>query len=229
MPACFQLIPGVAENNGFAPNGGASRQDNTYLIDGVNITNPGFGYLSTEVNEFDIAEFNVKRGAISAEFGRSSGFVTNAVTRSGTNDLSGGVRFEAIPAAWVAKVKATNAQATTDRWVPAYALGGPLWTDHVFFYTSGQFARSSTTGRTNLVGPVPDSETSTNEVFGKVTAALAPSQFLNVGYRFRPSETLYGGVGHERLAGGRHRQRGHQRRRDGARGTSSSASATTSR
>ncbi len=90
----FQLIPGVAENNNATPgmvSGGASRQDNTYLIDGVNITNPGFGYLSTEVNEFDIAEFNVKRGAISAEFGRSSGFVTNAVTRSGTNQLKGGV------------------------------------------------------------------------------------------------------------------------------------------
>ena len=191
----FQLIPGVAENNGFAPNGGASRQDNTYLIDGVNITNPGFGYLSTEVNEFDIAEFNVKRGAITAEFGRSSGFVTNAVTRSGTNRLSGGLRFEAIPSAWVNKVEATNAQATTDRWVPAYAIGGPVLRDRIFFYTSGQFARSSTTGRTNLVGAVPDSETSTNELFGKITAALAPSQFLNVGYRFRPSTTEFGGVG----------------------------------
>lgn len=191
----FQLIPGVAENNGFAPNGGASRQDNTYLIDGVNITNPGFGYLSTEVNEFDIAEFNVKRGAISAEFGRSSGFVTNAVTRSGTNQLKGGFRFEAIPAAWVADVKATNAKATTDRWVPAYAIGGPMFRDHVFFYTSGQFAQSSTTGRTNLVGPVPDSETSTTELFGKVTAAITSSQFVNVGYRHRPSTTEYGGVG----------------------------------
>ena len=40
----FQLIPGVAENNQFAPAGGGSRQDNKYLIDGVDITNPGFGY-----------------------------------------------------------------------------------------------------------------------------------------------------------------------------------------
>ena len=69
----FQLIPGVAENNQFAPAGGGSRQDNKYLIDGVDITNPGFGYLSTEVNGLDIAEFNVKRGAITAEFGRATG------------------------------------------------------------------------------------------------------------------------------------------------------------
>ena len=57
----FQLIPGVAQNNSFGPAAGGSRQDNVYLMDGVNITNPGFGYLETEVNEMDIAEFNVKR------------------------------------------------------------------------------------------------------------------------------------------------------------------------
>ena len=59
----------MADNNSFAPSGGASRQDNKYLIDGVDITNPGFGYLSTEVNGLDIAEFQVKRGAITAEEG----------------------------------------------------------------------------------------------------------------------------------------------------------------
>ena len=62
-----QLIAGIADNGGFAPNGGGSRQDNTYLMDGVNITNPLFGYLSTEVNELDIAEVNIKRAGISAE------------------------------------------------------------------------------------------------------------------------------------------------------------------
>ena len=58
-------------------------------IDGVNITNPSFGYLSTEVNQLDIAEFNVKRGGITAEFGRAAGIVTNAVSRSGTNQFAG--------------------------------------------------------------------------------------------------------------------------------------------
>lgn len=191
----FQLIPGVAENNSFAPNGGASRQDNTYLIDGVNITNPGFGYLSTEVNEFDIAEFNVKRGAITAEFGRSSGFVTNAVTRSGTNRLSGGFRFEAIPKALISEATVPLSLENTDRWVPAYALGGPILQNKLFFYTSGQLQRVSTTDRTNNLGPVPDSKTSTNEFFGKITAAPVQSQFINVGYRIRPSTSEFAGVG----------------------------------
>lgn len=146
----FQLIPGVAENNNATPgmvSGGASRQDNTYLIDGVNITNPGFGYLATEVNEFDIAEFNVKRGAISAEFGRSSGFVTNAVTKSGTNEFRGGFRFEAIPKSLIAEATTPLALESTDRWIPAYALGGPILENKLFFYTSGQLIKSTTSDR----------------------------------------------------------------------------------
>ena len=84
----FQLIPGVADNRSpVGPAAGGSRQDNTYLIDGANITNPAFGTLSTEVNELDIAEVNLKRAGISAEFGRTAGTVTNAVSRSGSNTV----------------------------------------------------------------------------------------------------------------------------------------------
>ena len=50
---------------------GGSRQDNTYLIDGANITSPAFGTLAIEVNELDIAEVNLKRAGVTAEFGRT--------------------------------------------------------------------------------------------------------------------------------------------------------------
>jgi len=190
----FQLIPGVAENNSFAPNGGGSRQDNTYLIDGVNITNPGFGYLSTEINEFDIQEFNVKRGAITAEFGRSSGFVTNAVTRSGTNRLAGGFRMELIPKAWVADSD-KNISETSDRWAPAFNIGGPGIEDRLFWYASGRFFRATQADRRNTFGSLPDSKTSVDELFGKITAAPAATQFFNIGYRHRPSKTTNAGIG----------------------------------
>lgn len=190
----FQLIPGVAENGGFAPSAGASRQDNTYMLDGVNITNPLFGYLSTEVNEFDILEFNVKRAGVSAEFGRSNGVVTNAVTRSGTNQLRGGFRFEAIPSDWIAEPK-SGIKNTNDRWVPAYMLGGPLMRNRIFWYTSGQFYRAQTHGRTNNLGPVPDRTEHINDLFGKLTAQLGNTQQFNVGYRARPRTCKYCGIG----------------------------------
>ena len=190
----FQLIPGIAENNSFAPNGGGSRQDNTYLLDGVNITNPGFGYLSTEVNEFDIQEFSVKRGAITAEFGRASGFVTNAVTRSGSNRLSGGARIEVIPAGSI-KDSDKRIRSTTDRVVPSVAVGGPVLRDKVFFYASVQTTRQDTTDRVNNLGPVPDRQVRTNDYFGKVTASPANQHFFSVSYRSRPNTDEFAGVG----------------------------------
>ena len=190
----FQLIPGVAENNSFAPNGGGSRQDNTYLLDGVNITNPGFGYLSTEVNEFDIQEFSVKRGAITAEFGRASGFVTNAVTRSGSNSLSGGARLEVIPSAWI-KDSDKRIRSTTSRLVPSVALGGPIRHDQIFFYGSAQATMIDTTDRSNNLGPVPDREQRTYDYFGKITAAPANQHFLSASYRSRPNTDEFAGVG----------------------------------
>jgi len=86
----FQLMPGVADNRSkVGPASGGGLQDNTYLIDGANITNPGFGYLSTEINELDIAEVNMKRAGVSAESGRTAGSIINVVSRTGSNRLSG--------------------------------------------------------------------------------------------------------------------------------------------
>lgn len=191
----FQLVPGVADNNStVGPNAGGSRQDNTYLLDGVNITNPGFGTLNTDVNEFDIVEFNVKRAGITAEFGRSSGFVANAVTRSGTNELSGGVRFEAIPAGLIADSR-SNIRNTTDRWVTSFGLGGPLVKNHVFWYGSGQIVRARTSERVNNFGPLPDRKEQANEVFGKLTATPSNAHFVNLSYRHRPGDTKFGNIG----------------------------------
>jgi len=190
----FQLIPGVAENNSFAPNGGGSRQDNKYLMDGVDITNPGFGYLSTEVNDLDIAEFNVKRGAITAEFGRAVGFVTNAVSKSGTNQVRGSSRFEMRPREFVNRTR-TGIKSTTDRYVGAFSLGGPIVQNHAFWYASGMFVNQKTTERTNLLGPVPDQKERQKEIFGKVTLQPNNKMFVNGSYRYRPNSCTLCGVG----------------------------------
>ena len=104
----FQLIPGVPDNRSpIGPAAGGSRQDNLYLIDGANITSPAFGYLSTEINELDIAEVNIKRGGISAEFGRTAGTVVNAVSRSGSNRFSGVGRVDWLPESMVGCLQAS--------------------------------------------------------------------------------------------------------------------------
>lgn len=187
----FQLIPGIADNGTSAPSAGGSRQDNTYLIDGVNITNPGFGYISTEVNELDIAEFNIKRGAISAEFGRSAGFVGNAVSKSGTNRLSGTARMEWRDKSFQADPKDPAFGAVPSQYLnPAISLGGPIMKDKLFFYGSARYFKTTINERVNRVGTaLPDQITDGHELYGKLTATPSQKHLINVSFRDRPAQT----------------------------------------
>ncbi len=190
----WQLIPGAADSDAYAPAAGGSRQDNVFQVDGVNITNPGFGYLATEINELDIGEFNVKRAAITAESGRASGIMTNAVTRSGTNRFSGRVRFEMIPQSFVSEPKGEEIKEKRDRYIPALALDGPLIKDKLWWYASARWYRSTLGERTNTLGPVPDEKTSTNEYFGKLTSRPSSQHYLAASLRYRPNKVTFAGI-----------------------------------
>jgi hypothetical protein len=200
----FQLIPGVGENRSrVGPAAGGDRQSNTYLMDGANITNPAFGTLGTEVNELDIAEVNIKRAGISAEFGRTSGTVVNAVSRSGSNRLSGIGRFDWLSQNLVAQYSLPDElidagikpgtfrdPLLTTETGPAVGIGGPVLKDRIFFYGSARYFHEAKWDRVNKVGtPLPDEVRTGSEFYGKLTATPAPSHQLNVSTRHRPSQT----------------------------------------
>ncbi len=197
----FQLIPGVADNRSpVGPAAGGGRQDNSYLIDGVNIGNPGFGHLSTDVNELDIAEVNLKRAGVSAEFGRTAGTVVNAVSRSGTNDVRGIARFDWLPTALVGgydlpadllaagiRPGAFRDPLLTADTGAAIGLGGPIQRDRVFFYASARYSHRSKWDRSNKVGALlPDEIRSGPEFYGKTNVTVSPNHHLTASYRHRP-------------------------------------------
>lgn len=184
----FQLAPGVAENDRqTTPNAGGSRMDNTYLIDGINITNPHYGDIVPDVTELDIDEVSLKRGGISAEFGRTGGMVVNAITRSGTNQFRGEARLEYQPSDFVSDNKNATVQNTIDREGIGASLGGPILRDHLWFYASANLPTVTTTERRNNLGAVPDEELETDEYFGKLTANPSPAHFLTGALRSRES------------------------------------------
>ena len=86
---------------------GGSGLENQYVIDGVNVTNQGYGALGSysivfgslgNATPFDfVKEVQVKTGGYEAEFGQSTGGVVNVVTKSGSNDLRGSVFGYARP------------------------------------------------------------------------------------------------------------------------------------
>ena len=193
----FQRIPGLADNGTNTPSAGGSRQENTYLMDGVNITNPGFGTLDFEVNELDIAEFNMKRGAISAEFGRAAGFVANAVSKAGTNTISGSARMEYRAIGLQADPKDKAFGAVPSEYLnPALGVGGPLIKDRVFWYGSARYFKTTTPDRVNRVGTaLPDLVSDGRELYGKITAMPTQKHLVNISFRDRPAHTDNAGLG----------------------------------
>ena len=97
------LAPGVSSSGtAGAANpsiAGGSGLDNQYVIDGVNVTNQGYGALGSysivfgslgNATPFDfMQEVQVKTGGYQAEFGQATGGLVNVITKSGSNKVAG--------------------------------------------------------------------------------------------------------------------------------------------
>ena len=191
----WQLAPGVADNRDFAPNAGGNKQDNVFLFDGSNITNPFFGTLGANFSELDIAEVSIKRGGISAEFGRAAGMVTNAITKSGTNVFTGSFRLVAEPAGFTGKSKDASIVTKYNNYNPAASFGGPIIKDKLWFYASANLPRTTTTGRINNLGAVPNAKSFNNEFFFKLTANPWANHLITASIRNDSYKSENGGVG----------------------------------
>lgn len=77
--------------------GGASPAENTYYVNGFNVTNIINGTTYNQVPFEGIGEFQVKSGGFGAEFGRSLGGVVSVTTKRGGNEMHGGVSVSFAP------------------------------------------------------------------------------------------------------------------------------------
>jgi hypothetical protein len=90
LTAVSLLAPGTVKGEGGFGNtasfGGASVAENSCYINGLEVTNTRQGLGCGSVPFEFYKEFQVKTGGYSAQFGRTTGGVINAVTKSGTNE-----------------------------------------------------------------------------------------------------------------------------------------------
>jgi hypothetical protein len=98
------LSPALTDNT---PNAGqviingAFAFDNVFMLNGVDVNDNLFGSPQNLFIEDAIEETQVLTSGISAEYGRFSGGVINAVTKSGGNTFSGSLRANLTNPAWV--------------------------------------------------------------------------------------------------------------------------------
>src|SRR5207245_2538116 len=140
-------------NRGFGQQltiSGARPQQNNYRLDGVSLNDYANGapgsVLGGNLGVDAIQEFSVLTSNYSAEYGKTSGGVVNAITRSGTNQLHGSV-YEFLRNS---KLDAKNYFDDRTLPIPPFkrnqfgaAIGGPIVRDHTFFFADYEGIRQS--------------------------------------------------------------------------------------
>lgn len=156
QPATGGSASGGRGNRGFGTQltiSGSRPQQSSYRVDGINVNdwlNGGPGsVLGASAGVDSVEEFSVLTSNYSAEYGRTSGGVINAITHSGTN-LWHGTAYEFI------RNSALDASNFFDQSKPPFrrnqfggSVGGHIRKDRTFFFTNYEGIRQSL-GITNV-------------------------------------------------------------------------------
>lgn len=87
--AVAQIATGAAEDAAGTSFYGSTGAENQYVIEGLNSTSGRFGTDAKTINFDFIQEVEVKTGGLPAEYGRLTGGLMNAITKSGGNEFEG--------------------------------------------------------------------------------------------------------------------------------------------
>src|SRR5438552_1069572 len=188
-------------NRGFGSqlsiSGGRPTQNN-YRLDGLSIadyTNGSGSVVGVTLGVDAIQEFSVITSNYSAEYGRTSGGVINAISKSGTNAFHGDVyeflRNDKLDANDFFSNRAHQPRPTLRRNQFGAAAGGPIRKDRTFVfgdYEGIRFAEGSASGNSNvlsenarlgilagqpvLTGPCANPATQTNLAPGRATTCV---------------------------------------------------------
>lgn len=172
------LAPGTSfGDDGFVSNGqflpsisGSSVAENAYYLNGLNTTNFD-NYLGSVRVPFEFYRtVDVKIGGIPAEFGRATGGIINAVSKSGTNEFTGALHLNWEPnflrmtandlqscsrddAGEVVCQNSTNRDFDrTENYSAIIEAGGPVIKDQLFVYGLVEFRRNETLRNSRITG-----------------------------------------------------------------------------
>ncbi|MCX7284427.1 MAG: carboxypeptidase regulatory-like domain-containing protein [Novosphingobium sp.] len=142
LTSVILLAPGTSQGDSAFGNlpaiSGGSVSENTFFVNGLNVTDFREGLGSVEVPFEFYQTVEVKNGGVSAEYGRFTGGFINAVTKSGGNEFHGGVLVNWEPDSLYEDRKNTlidrNDQDTRETIQTIVNLSGPIIKDKLFFY-----------------------------------------------------------------------------------------------
>jgi len=178
-PVSGNLNPGNLSVNG------ERETANAFLVNGGDVSegrNLGAGLVP---NLDSVEEFRLITNSFDAEYGKFSGAVMNAITKSGTNGFHGDV-FEFLRNdKFDAKNYFAPGKSELRRNQFGYTLGGPIWKNHLFFFSDYQGTRQVQGAETGLVTvPTP----------AQLSGHIDPAAFMTTDSNGNPVPTTVDGA-----------------------------------
>src|SRR6266478_4442865 len=196
-------------NRGFGQQltiSGARPQQNNYRLDGVSLNDYANGapgsVLGGSLGVDAIQEFSVITSNYSAEYGKTSGGVVNAITRSGTNQIHGSA-YEFLRNS---KLDARNYFDDPTQPIPPFkrnqfggTIGGPIQKDGTFIFADFEAIRQSK-GITTVATVPSAAARAGNLSSGMVTVDPSAAKYLTF-YHLPDPKTVSGDLGTYTFAG----------------------------
>lgn len=204
--AVAQVAPGTSADAAGTTVYGSTGAENQYIIDGLNTTGVELGTEAKTLNFDFIQEVQVITGGLPAEYGRVTGGVINAITKSGGNEFKGDVFAYGAGGGLQSDNSTASNRSSVDTTIDdissefdaGFNVGGYIIRDRLWFF--GAYDRVNTTGRytifndlqgapgTPAVGSELDEDITRDLYAGKLTWQLAASHNLTLSVLGDPSE-----------------------------------------
>jgi Carboxypeptidase regulatory-like domain/TonB-dependent Receptor Plug Domain len=185
------LSPSVSENT---PNGaqlainGAFAFDNIFMVNGVDVNDNLFANPQNLFIEDAIEETQVLTSGISAEYGRFSGGVVNAITKSGGNRFSGSGRVNLLNPAWSDETPFEQTRnppivrPSINQQTYEGTFGGPFVRDRLWFFASGRYAAITNPVTTQQTAIQVNQDDTNKRGELKLTGTIAQNHTIQGGY-----------------------------------------------
>jgi outer membrane receptor for ferrienterochelin and colicin len=189
------MAPAVNEQSPNASGGqvvinGAFAFDNVFMINGVDVNDNLFATPQNLFIEDAIQETQVLTSGISAEYGRFSGGVINAITKSGSNTFSGSYRLNLLNPSWTEETPFEVERGTTypDTLQNTHeaTFGGPIIRDRLWFFTAGRYGAVDSTVNLAETGIQLISNDLNKRGEVKLTGTVVQNHTLQGGYLNNP-------------------------------------------
>jgi Carboxypeptidase regulatory-like domain/TonB dependent receptor len=173
---------------------GSQSYENLYTLDGAIINENLRGAPMNPYIEDALQEVTVASAGVSAEYGRFSGGIANAVTKSGGNTFSGSFRTSFANEKWRTYTPYESTQLIfnpslklkLDKTVPTYetTFGGPMAKDRLWFFLAMRQQQQEST-RTTVSTNIPYVRTNDEKRYeGKLTYTLRPGHSVRGSYLY---------------------------------------------